>query len=83
MKKIFLTLSALLLALVSYAADKVTLTVQNALSTERAFEVVEVDAQLVKQKLGTEQFIITDADGKRVRMDEEEEAEIEAGDIIP
>lgn len=66
MKKIFLTLSALLLALVSYAADKVTLTVQNSLSTERAFEVVEVDAQLVKQKLGTEQFVVTDADGKEV-----------------
>lgn len=66
MKKIFLTLSALLLALVSYAADKVTLTVQNALSTERTFEVVEIDAQLVRQKLGTEQFIITDADGKEI-----------------
>lgn len=66
MKKIVLSLSLMLLAVLSQAADKVTLTVQNSLSNDRIFEVVEVDAQKVKQKLGTESFIVTDADGKEI-----------------
>ena len=66
MKRFFLTLATLLLTLVSYAADKVTLTVQNTLSADRAFEVVEVDVQNIIHKLGTESFIVTDADGKEL-----------------
>lgn len=66
MKKALLTLTTLMLALCMQAADKVTLTVQNSLSTSRPFEVVETDAQIVKKKLGTDTFIVTDADGKEI-----------------
>lgn len=65
MKNLFIAIF-LLLSLSSNAQNKVTLSVQNPANTSRNFEVVEVDAQKIKQKLSTDSFIITDADGKEI-----------------
>lgn len=65
MKKTILSMM-LLLALCANAQKKVTLAVSNPIASSRQFEVVEADAQQIKQKLGTETFIITDADGKEI-----------------
>ena len=45
---------------------QVTITVQNPLPAARSFEMVQIDAQRVKAKLGTDSFVVTDADGKEV-----------------
>ena len=60
-----ISLLACLLCTMSMTAQ-VTITVQNTLPTSRSFEMVQVDAQKVKAKLGTDTFIVTDADGKEI-----------------
>ena len=47
-------------------SKKVTITVQNPAKESRSFEMVEANAQQIKNKLGTEHFIVTDADGKEI-----------------
>ncbi|MCR4835846.1 MAG: DUF4861 domain-containing protein [Bacteroidaceae bacterium] len=50
-----------------YAADRVTITVANSLTTPRSTELAEVDASLIQARLdGITTFFITDADGKEV-----------------
>jgi len=66
MNKTLLTIAMVAMSLAALAADKVTLTVQNPLNSSREFEVVEADAQKIRQKLGTDSFIVTDADGKEI-----------------
>ena len=54
-------------AMMASAADKVTLTVKNTLSSARAGEMVEVPFEQVKKKLGgAEKVIVTDADGREI-----------------
>lgn len=65
MKNLFIAIF-LFLGLTANAQKKVMLTVQNSTTTTREFEVVETDAKVIKQKLGTESFIITDADGNEI-----------------
>lgn len=49
------------------AADKVTLTVSNSLTTSRSGEVVEVSFATIQKKLdGAQSVIVTDADGKEI-----------------
>ena len=48
------------------AADRVTITVQNPVKTERAFEMVEADAGRIQEKLGGGQLVVRDADGGEV-----------------
>ena len=45
---------------------QVTISVQNPLPAARSFEMVQVDAQKVKTRLGADTFIVTDADGKEI-----------------
>ena len=45
---------------------QVTISVQNALPAARSFEMVQVDAQKVKTRLGADTLIVTDADGKEI-----------------
>ena len=66
MKNKLLFIAATLMSLTSLAADKVTITVQNTLTESREFEVVEADAQKIRQKLGADNIIVTDADGKEI-----------------
>ena len=66
MKHKLLFVAATFISLSALAADKVTITVQNPLAVSREFEVVEVDAQKIKQKLGSDNFIVTDADDKEI-----------------
>ena len=65
MKKTFIFLLTFLSAVLMNAADRVTITVSNPLTKARV-EVVEVDFSVLKKKLGTEQIIVTDADGKEI-----------------
>ena len=60
-----LTFVFLLVATIS-AADSVTITVSNPISSAR-MEVVEVDVAVLQKKLQTEKdFVVTDADGKEI-----------------
>lgn len=47
------------------AADRLTVTLGNSLKASR-IEMVEVDASVVRSRLGTSEFIVTDADGREV-----------------
>lgn len=50
-----------------WAVDKATIIISNSLNIPRGNELVEVDVNLVKEKLdGISAFYITDADGKEV-----------------
>ena len=46
-----------------FAADKVKITIENKLSAER-LEMAEMDMSSIRNKLGTDDFIVTDADVK-------------------
>lgn len=65
-RKDILTLAALCVTASMQAADKVTLTVNNPATFVRSSEVAEADVQAIKAKLGSDNFIITDADGKEI-----------------
>ena len=65
MKKTFIFLLTFLSAVLINAADQLTITVSNPLTKARV-EVVEADFSVLKKKLGTEQIIVTDADGKEI-----------------
>ena len=47
------------------AADRLTVTLGNSLKASR-IEMVEIDASVVRSRLGTSEFIVTDADGREV-----------------
>ena len=63
MRKTTITLLALLFATLAHANNDVILTVKNPTAEPREQEMVETDAQAIASRLGTEAFIITDADG--------------------
>ena len=64
MKKTYLLTLACLLAVWMRAADKVTITVSNPLTSAR-MEMVEVDVSAVQKKLQTEKdFVVRDANGR-------------------
>ena len=65
MKKTFIFVLVAWLALMANAQQKVTLTVANPISSSR-LEMVEVDMDVVKKKLGTEKVIVSDADGNEI-----------------
>ncbi len=65
MKQTFILLFALMWAAVLNAADQLTITVSNPLTQARV-EMIETDAALLKKKLGTNEMIVTDADGKEI-----------------
>ena len=65
-KKSILCCVLLLVGTSIQAADKVAITVQNPLPGSREFEMIQVDAQKLKAKLGTESLVVTDADGKEI-----------------
>lgn len=48
-----------------FAADKVKITIENKLSAER-LEMAEMDMSFIRNKLGTDDFIVTDADGREI-----------------
>lgn len=62
MKKIILSLAVLGLTANANAQQKIKLTVSNPANVVRSNEVVELDAKSIANKLGTDKFIITDAD---------------------
>ncbi|MCQ2213359.1 MAG: DUF4861 domain-containing protein [Bacteroidaceae bacterium] len=66
MNKVLSFIALLTMSAAAFAADRVNITVSNSLSTDRQFEVVETDAALIRKRLGTDSFIITDADGKEI-----------------
>ena len=66
MKKIHVLTFAFLLVATMRAADGVTITVSNPISSAR-MEMVEVDVAVLQKKLQTEKdFVVTDADGKEI-----------------
>ena len=66
MRKIMF-LAAFIGAAASYAADRVTVKVNNPADVVRASEVVEVDVKTVRAKLGNAQsLVVTDADGNEL-----------------
>ncbi|MBQ2182606.1 MAG: DUF4861 family protein, partial [Bacteroidaceae bacterium] len=67
MKKIMLLLSAVLVSIGLQAANPVKITVSNSLNTARTSEMVEIPLATLQKNLGkTNQFIVTDADGKEI-----------------
>lgn len=65
-KKIGLLTFVFLLATLMSAADQVTITVSNPISSAR-MEMVEVDVAVLQKKLQTgKDFVVTDADGKEI-----------------
>lgn len=48
-----------------FAVDKVKITVENRLSAER-LEMAEMEMSSIRNKLGTDNFIVTDADGREI-----------------
>ena len=67
MKKIMLLLSAVLVSMGLQAANPVKITVSNSLNTARTSEMVEIPLATLQKNLGkTNQFIVTDADGKEI-----------------
>lgn len=66
MRKTTITLLALLFATLAHANNDVILTVKNPTAEPREQEMVETDAQAIASRLGTEAFIITDADGNEI-----------------
>ena len=66
MRKTTITLLALLFAALSHANNVVRLTVQNPTAEPREQEMVEADAKAIAKRLGTETFIVTDADGSEI-----------------
>ena len=66
MRKTTITLLALLFATLAHANNDVILTVKNPTAEPREQEMVETDAQAIARRLGTEAFIITDADGNEI-----------------
>ena len=52
----------------AFAANRVTITVQNPINTARKFEIVEVPMASITKTLGMDDFIITDADGREVPL---------------
>ena len=60
------TIAAIMLSTMTFAGNRVTITVTNTTNTNRSFEVVETNAEKIRQKLGSDTFIITDADGKEI-----------------
>ena len=66
MRKTTITFLALLFATLAHANNDVRLTVKNPTAEPREQEMVETDAQAIARRLGTEAFIITDADGNEI-----------------
>ena len=66
MRKTTITFLALLFATLAHANNDVRLTVKNPTAEPREQEMVETDAQAIASRLGTEAFIITDADGNEI-----------------
>lgn len=66
MRKTLLSLAMLLSATAIHAVDIVKLTVQNPTAEARQQEMVEADAKAIAKRLGTETFIVTDADGSEI-----------------
>lgn len=66
MRKPLLSLAMLLSSTAIHAVDIVKLTVQNPTAEPREQEMVEADAKAIAKRLGTETFIVTDADGSEI-----------------
>lgn len=64
--KRFLSLFLISGAFTLQAADQVTITLKNNTTLPHSKEMVEVDASVLRQKLSSEDFIITDANGEEV-----------------
>ena len=66
MKKIYVLILVFLLVATMHAADRLTITVANPISSAR-MEMVEVDVAVLQKKLQTDKdFVVTDADGKEI-----------------
>ncbi|MBO4431324.1 MAG: DUF4861 domain-containing protein [Bacteroidaceae bacterium] len=66
MKKTFVLILVFLLVATMHAADRLTITVSNPISSAR-MEMVEVDVAVLQKKLQTEKdFVVTDADGNEI-----------------
>lgn len=66
MKKTFVLILVFLLVATMHAADRLTITVSNPISSAR-MEMVEVDVAVLQKKLQREKdFVVMDADGKEI-----------------